>query len=55
MQLVNVKLQDRGAKMVASELKIDYEQAVQLLQVHGSVRKAIDSVSNPSSSSPSEQ
>lgn len=43
MQLSNNKLVDRGTKMVMEELKIEYHQAHQLLQEHGSVRKAVDS------------
>jgi N-acetylmuramic acid 6-phosphate etherase len=43
MQLSNNKLIDRGARMVANELNIPLEQAADLLQKHGSVRKAVDS------------
>lgn len=42
MQLSNNKLVDRGTKMVASELQIEYTKAEELLKQHGSVRKAID-------------
>lgn len=42
MQLSNNKLVDRGSKMVAKELNIDYKQAETLLLKHGSVRKAVD-------------
>lgn len=42
MQLSNNKLVDRGTKMVAKALDIDYEQANALLLEHGSVRKAVD-------------
>lgn len=42
MQLSNNKLVDRGTKMVMNELKIDYEAAKKLLEIHGSVRKAVD-------------
>lgn len=42
MALSNNKLVDRGAKMVASELDIPYDQALGLLEAHGSVRKAVD-------------
>lgn len=42
MQLANNKLVDRGTKMVMQELGISYEQAQQLLAVHGSVRKAVE-------------
>lgn len=41
MQLSNNKLVDRGAKMVQNQLNISYEEAQQLLQKHGSVRKAV--------------
>lgn len=44
MQLSNNKLVDRGIKMVMDELKISFEQARQLLEKHGSVRKAIDAI-----------
>lgn len=43
MQLSNIKLVDRGTKMVMNELGIDYATAEHLLQTHGSVRKAVDS------------
>jgi len=43
MQLTNEKLVDRGVKMVMDELKIPYAEAEQLLRLHGSVRKAVDS------------
>lgn len=42
MQLSNNKLVDRGIKMVAEDLSIDYDAAEVLLKKHGSVRKAID-------------
>jgi N-acetylmuramic acid 6-phosphate etherase len=43
MQLSNVKLVDRGVKMVMEGLALkDYEQAKDLLLKHGSVKKAID-------------
>jgi N-acetylmuramic acid 6-phosphate etherase len=42
MQLSNVKLVDRGARMVADELCIAYELASELLKKHGSVRAAVD-------------
>lgn len=42
MQLTNAKLVDRGARMVAEELNIDYEKAQRLLLLHGSVREAVD-------------
>lgn len=43
MQLTNQKLIDRGARMLMEELHLDYEQARQLLLLHGSVQEAIDS------------
>ena len=42
MQLSNNKLVDRGTRMVAEELQIDYDLAADLLQKNGSVRKAVD-------------
>jgi N-acetylmuramic acid 6-phosphate etherase len=42
MQLSNNKLVDRGTRMVADELKIDYDLAAELLQKNGSVRKSVD-------------
>ncbi len=42
MQLSNVKLIDRGTRMVMEGLGIDYEQANALLKQHGSVRRAIE-------------
>ena len=42
MQLSNVKLVDRGTKLVAAETGLDYEVAQELLRKHGSVRKAAD-------------
>lgn len=42
MQLSNNKLVDRGANMVAAELKVPYKKALALLIKHGSVRKAVD-------------
>lgn len=43
MQLSNNKLVDRGTRMVAEELGIDYDTSEQLLKENGSVRKAIES------------
>lgn len=43
MQLSNSKLVDRGTKMITDELGLEYEQAKNLLLIHGSVKKAIDS------------
>ncbi len=42
MQLSNNKLVNRGAKMLASELKISYEKAQLLLKEHNNVRQAIN-------------
>ncbi|MDN5306418.1 MAG: N-acetylmuramic acid 6-phosphate etherase [Bacteroidota bacterium] len=42
MQLTNKKLVDRGANMIVDELELPYEQAKNLLLLHGSVKKAID-------------
>jgi N-acetylmuramic acid 6-phosphate etherase len=45
MQLSNVKLVDRGVKMVMDKLQItDYETAKDLLLKHGSVKRAVDSM-----------
>ncbi len=44
MQLSNQKLVDRGTRMIMDELKIDYNDAHQLLKKYGSVRKAVDSI-----------
>lgn len=47
MQLSNVKLVDRGVKMVMEALALkDYEQAKDLLLKHGSVKKAIEAAGN---------
>lgn len=43
MQLTNQKLVDRGSRMIMEELHLDYDQARNLLLLHGSVREAIDS------------
>ena len=42
MQLSNNKLVDRGVKMIMSEIDVTYEQAAELLEKHGSVRKAVE-------------
>ena len=42
MQLSNNKLVDRGTKMIMEALQVDYNQANELLTLHGSVRKAIE-------------
>ncbi|HAR39024.1 MAG: N-acetylmuramic acid 6-phosphate etherase [Bacteroidetes bacterium GWD2_45_23] len=46
MQLTNQKLVDRGTRMIVDELSLNYEQAKNLLLLHGSVKKAIDSYKN---------
>ena len=43
MQLSNNKLIDRGTRMIMNELSIDEKAASELLEIHGSVRKAVDS------------
>jgi N-acetylmuramic acid 6-phosphate etherase len=42
MQLSNNKLVDRGTRLIAARLDIDYEPAKALLLQYGSVRKAIE-------------
>ncbi|KQR72207.1 N-acetylmuramic acid 6-phosphate etherase [Pedobacter sp. Leaf176] len=42
MQLTNNKLVDRGTQMVADELKVSYDEAADLLNRYGSVRKAVE-------------
>ncbi len=42
MQLTNHKLVDRGTQMVMNELNIAHDLAADLLQKHGSVRKAVE-------------
>lgn len=42
MQLSNVKLVDRGVRMIMGEIPVSYEEASVLLETHGSVRKAIE-------------
>lgn len=42
MQLSNIKLVDRGTRMVMDALNIEYDEAKKLLTQYGSVRKAID-------------
>ena len=44
MQLSNNKLVNRGTEMIMKALNISKEDAAILLQEHGSVRKAIDSI-----------
>lgn len=43
MQLSNNKLVERGTKMIANALKCSSDEAFELLRIHGSVRKAIES------------
>jgi N-acetylmuramic acid 6-phosphate etherase len=43
MQLTNQKLVDRGTRMIVDELGLSYEQAHNLLLLHGSVKLATDS------------
>ena len=42
MQLSNVKLVDRGVKMIMGEIPVSYEKASELLNEYGSVRNAVD-------------
>lgn len=42
MQLSNVKLVDRGVKMIMGEIPVSYEEASELLKKYGSVRNAVD-------------
>lgn len=44
MQLSNEKLVERGVQMLIEQLNISKEEASRLLERHGSVRKAIESV-----------
>ena len=46
MQLTNQKLVDRGTRMIVDELSLTYEQARNLLLLHGSVKKAIERYKN---------
>lgn len=46
MQLSNNKLVDRGIQMLMKQCDVNYEQAADLLQKHGSVRKASDAWNN---------
>lgn len=43
MQLTNQKLVDRGTRMIIEELNLPYDQAKNLLLLHGSVKEAVDS------------
>lgn len=42
MQLSNIKLIDRGVRMIMGEIPVTYEEAEKLLKEHGSVRKAVE-------------
>ena len=42
MQLSNQKLVDRGTRMLVEELGLPYDEAKQLLLVHGEVQRAIN-------------
>ena len=42
MKLSNEKLVDRGIRMVAEELSISYQEAQNLIEKHGDIRKAIE-------------
>ena len=46
MQLSNAKLVDRGTRMIVDELGIPYDQAQQLLLLHGSVAEATKNYGN---------
>ncbi len=43
MQLTNQKLVDRGTRMIVEELGLPYDQAKNLLLLHGSVKNAVES------------
>jgi N-acetylmuramic acid 6-phosphate etherase len=42
MQLSNIKLVDRGVKMIMGEIPVSYEEGSELLKKYGSVRNAVD-------------
>lgn len=42
MQLSNLKLVDRGVRMIMQQINLSYDDAKKLLETHGSVRKAVD-------------
>ena len=45
MQLTNDKLIDRGVKMLMEKMSLDnYDQAKEMLILHGSVKKAMESI-----------
>ena len=52
MKLSNLKLVDRGAKMLVQNLGLPYDEARDLLLKHGSVRKAMEAVSPEHNLSP---
>jgi len=59
MQLTNAKLVDRGTRMIVEELGLPYDEAKRQLQMHGSVKKAVDAYhehqTHPETCVPSEQ
>lgn len=46
MQLSNNKLVDRGIRMIMEETGVTYDEADELLKVHGSVRKSVEHFKN---------
>lgn len=46
MQLTNKKLIDRGARMIIEELDLPYNQAKNILLLHGGVKEAVESYKN---------
>lgn len=46
MQLTNKKLIDRGARMIIEELDLPYNQAKNILLLHGEVKEAVESYKN---------
>jgi N-acetylmuramic acid 6-phosphate etherase len=42
MQLTNLKLVERGVRMVMNEINVSHEEASELLHLYGSVRNAVD-------------
>ena len=46
MQMTNAKLKDRAAHMIVQKLNVPYEEAVELLRVHGNVRAVLDAYEN---------
>lgn len=46
MQLTNKKLIDRGARMIMEELDLPYNQAKNILLLHGGVKEAVESYKN---------